>query len=67
MKARSCCGAADERLDLRGSDFQLSVFRWILWPATGDNGDGSVGFLLFILFTSNPFSRTLPNFRFEAN
>lgn len=26
----------------------------------------SVGFLLFILFTSNPFSRTLPNFPIEG-
>ncbi|XNM60446.1 hypothetical protein ACLK1T_22880 [Escherichia coli] len=26
----------------------------------------SVGFFLFILFTSNPFSRTLPNFPIEG-
>ncbi|KAE9771065.1 heme lyase NrfEFG subunit NrfE, partial [Escherichia coli] len=26
----------------------------------------SVGFLLFILFTSNPFARTLPNFPIEG-
>lgn len=29
-------------------------------------GMASVGFLLFILFTSNPFSRTLPNFPIEG-
>ncbi len=59
-------GAADERLDLAVAIFSQRIPLDIVARVLAIMGMVSVGFLLFILFTSNPFSRTLPNFPIEG-
>jgi len=56
-KARCCCGADPELVDVRGQPVQSAICAADGGAHPGRDGPDRVGFLLFILLTSSPFER----------